>query len=542
MSGALPGTLTNPSVAMGLAGLYDWSTAQPFLNHFRMARPWVGRRDGGFGTPDFEELRRMGAIDPEGWVRAVPPGLEAVTTVLLTELPAQALDLAASYELTWQGEGDLRLLGAEVLARGPNRIVFSFRPGPAAMVELQIRAVTSGPIRDIAIVQSGNLARHRAGDLFRVEWLELVRNCRALRFMDWMRTNDSPQCDWQDRPRPEDAFYTWRGAPVEVMVRLANAVGADPWFTLPHLAGRDHVARFATAVCDGLNPDLRAHYEYSNEMWNTIFGQSRWAIAQAERRWPGQGDGFVQWYAARAVAMADEVARVHAQPGAPGCVRVISTHTHWLGLEQAILEAPLWRAEDPRRTAPWRHFDAYAVSGYVDGGMGLDENLPALRALIADRGAAGARAALRAQLIAGGWRDSGRTVATLRAVWDHHAAIAWARGLKLLMYEGGCHVTLPPGARDDPAMLRFYEEFCYSAEMGQVQTAALAEWATAGGQMFNLFVECDRPSVHGFWGLRRHTGDDNPRSTAVEDWNESHPGAADRAEDCFLGDFEADHG
>lgn len=535
----LPGTLTNPPLAVGLAGLLDWSTAQPLLDHFKLARPWTGTVGGRFGALSFDDLRAQGVIDPQGWPLAVPEGVEAVSTVLLTELHAGAQDLAGRYLLTWRGEGEIALKGATAQAPQDGGIAFDFRPDPQRALGLDITRITRGPIRDIRVVQLDNLSRHRDGQLFRREWLDRVRNYRLLRFMDWMFTNNSVQAEWADRPRPEDAFYTWRGAPVEVMVAALNEVGADGWFCVPHLASADWLRRFATVVRDGLSPGLRAWYEYSNEMWNMQFGQTQWAIEQARGLWPAQGDGFMQLYAARSVAMAEELDRIHAaDPGR--CVKVISTHTHWLGLEGAALDAPDWRADHPLKPPPYRHFDAYAVSGYFDGGIDRAENVPAIRALL-EQGEAAARTALRDQMLHGGWPESGRTIASLRQTWDYHAEIARRRGLALVMYEGGSHITPPAPALADPALAEFYQRFNYSAEMGQVYTAALDEWAAAGGSQFNQFVECDRPSPFGYWGLQRHLGDENPRWAAVDTWNRGHQGQDGRGGSDFIGGYEMDN-
>lgn len=529
-------SVTNPSIAVGLNGLMDWSPAQPFLDHFKMARPWVGRKGDIFHAMSFDELRQAGAIDPFGWPLHVPSGIDAIGAVLLTELDPNADDLAGRYVMAWGGQGEISLLGAQNIQESPNRMDFTFQPDPGQHLEVRITRLGSQPIRNIRIVKADNVARYNNGNLFRIEWLDMIRNYRLLRFMDWMQTNDSVQSEWDSRARANDAFYTWRGAPVEVMVRLANAVGVDAWFNMPHLATPDYIERFSAYVRKYLNPGLKAYYEYSNEMWNTQFGQSLWAIDRAREIWPGQGDGFVQHYAGKSVEMAQILDRVYAG-GNAALVKVISTHTHWLGLEDAILNAPEWRRDDPSRQPPHRYFNAYAVSGYFDGGLQQEENSTLIREICA-MPSQRARTALRDQILHGGWPESGRTIAGLRQVWDYHADIARRLNLDLIMYEGGTHITLPDLFQTDDALMRLYESFNYSAEMGQIYQAALAEWRAAGGKLFNVFVECARPAHYGYWGLQRHIGDENPRWSAVEVHNREYPGDADRPDDAFLGSYE----
>ncbi|MFT4011893.1 MAG: hypothetical protein QM682_00560 [Paracoccus sp. (in: a-proteobacteria)] len=534
MPDSRPATLTNPALAVGLNGLNDWSTAQPFLDHFKMARPWSGRRGEDFGVVPFAELQARGAVDARGWLLAVPGDVDAVSTVLLTEIDPRAEDLARRYRMTWAGQGRIQLLGAEIVEQGPNRILFDFAPDFGRFAEIRVTEVTDGPIRDIRVVQLDNLARHKAGHVFRLEWLDAIRNYRLLRFMDWMGTNGSAQAVWSDRPRVEDAFYGWRGAPVELMVDLANEIGADAWFNVPHLADEDWIARFAAYVRDHLRPGLQAWFEYSNEMWNMQFPQTQWAIEQARALWPGQGDGFMQFYAGRAVAMARALDRVFAsRPG--DLVKVLSSQTHWLGLEGAVLDASDWRAANPLLPAPPAFFDAWAVSGYFDGGLDLPENVARVRALAAELDPLRLRGRLRDQVLQGGWPESGRTIANLRQTWDYHAQVARRHGLRLVMYEGGTHIVPPAEVQTDPALSALWERFNYSAEMGQIYASALDEWRAAGGEGFNLFVECASVGNYGYWGLQRHLGDENPRWAAVDAWASRHEGMDARAEGVFVG-------
>src|SRR5262249_35823308 len=76
------------------------------------------------------------------------------------------------------------------------------------------------------------------------------------------------------RPRPAHATFSGRGVPVELLVDLANRLKADPWFCMPHLADDDFVRQFAAMVKARLDPSLKVYLEYSNESWNSMFGQS----------------------------------------------------------------------------------------------------------------------------------------------------------------------------------------------------------------------------------------------------------------------------
>jgi hypothetical protein len=58
---------------------------------------------------------------------------------------------------------------------------------------------------------------------------------------------------------------------------LANAVGASPWFCMPHFASDDYIRNFAQLVLSSLRPDVKVYVEYSNEVWGTLFPGGQYA-------------------------------------------------------------------------------------------------------------------------------------------------------------------------------------------------------------------------------------------------------------------------
>jgi len=87
----------------------------------------------------------------------------------------------------------------------------------------------------------------------------------SLRFMDWQHTNAQTDVAWSDRKQIGHRTYT-DGVPIEHMITLANIVGADPWFCMPHTANDDYVRSFARLALDTLRVDLRVYIEHSNEV------------------------------------------------------------------------------------------------------------------------------------------------------------------------------------------------------------------------------------------------------------------------------------
>lgn len=496
----------DPSLGLGLAGVADWSSEQPFLDHMKSARPWVASTPEQWGAWDNGRLAAEGYLSPEGWPRALPPGAARFESVVLTDLPSDARGLAGTYILSWEGDAEVQVYGlAQQVVDDGRTIRFDFQPGDGMVVVAVSRIGLQDPLRSMTLVRADRRPLLENGAVFNPDFLARVRDFRAVRFMDWMMTNGSTQVAWEDRPRLEDASWMMRGVPVEVMVQLANEIGADPWFTLPHMADDTYVTAFATYVRDHLDPRLKVHAEWSNEVWNFLFPQAQWAEEQARARWdvPDGGDAWMQFAGLRAAEVADLWADVFGTAAEERLVRIVAVHTGWLGLEEPLLQAPLAVAEG--RAPPVESFDAYAVTGYFGHSAGAEEMAPRLRASMEDGSVLEEVTALaRADI------DELR-----ERLWPYHAEVARENGLQLVAYEGGTHmVGLGPETQGDQ-MTELYTAYNYSPQIGELYRQLLEAWREVGGGLFMHFASVARPSVHGSWGALRHLDDSNPRWDAL---------------------------
>lgn len=533
---ALPGS---GHVAIGLASVEDWSTQQPFLDMMKAARPWIGHKAGQWGGVDIEGLRADGVLDAAGWPLRMPRNLGSIGTVILTDLPPEAQSLAGRYVLRYEGTGVI-----EVTGRGKNvryakgEVRFDYTPGPGS-VDIRIQRInTSDPPRITSILREDAVEAYDRGQRFNPAWLTILGDFRALRFMDWMETNDSTLSAWEDRPRPGDVSYT-SGVPIEVMIDLANTLEKDPWFNVPHLADDAFVREFASMVKKRLDPRLTAYVEFSNEVWNWQFTQAVWADEMAMARW-GERDKWVQYYGLRAAEVARIWSEVFGDEAKTRLVNVVSTQTGWLGLEHEILKAPLVTNEGI--AAPHTAFDAYAVTGYFGGVLGTQERAGMVKDWIAasltkaeeDAAARGLSGQAAKDHVARHRYDAA-TAWALREVQDgalsgnptdtlsdllgrilpYQAAVARAHDLDFIMYEGGTHIVGHGALVDDEDLTAFFVHLNYTEEMGRLYEILLKGWKANGGQLFNAFVDVAMPSKWGSWGALRHLGDSNPRWDAL---------------------------
>ena len=544
--GAPPEPVGPVPMAVGLNGVHDYGTQQPFIDVMKAARRWIGHMPGEWGGALHADLEQAGYLDEHGWPVEIPPELGSIGTVMLTDLPEEARSLAGRYVLRFEGDGIVEVGGrARNVRYGRNEVRFDFTPGPGPIdvrIQRTDRERTGNYVRNITVVKQEHLEIFEAGAVFNPDFLRRIEGFDALRFMDWMDTNDSPQETWADRPVREDYTYTLNGVPAEVMIDLANLLGVDAWFTMPHKADDAYMRRFATLVRDTLWHDLTAYVEFSNEVWNWQFDQAKWADRQARARW-GRDNGWVQYYGLRASEVAKIWSGVYGPEADGRLINVISTQTAYKELERAILDPPLLREEQPDRPPVHSYFDAYAITGYFGSALGREDRAPMVRQWIADsralaeqladeQGLTGAArdtyvaahkfdaatalawAELRDGLSSG--EPSDTLVNLVNDLFPYHAAVARDHDLDLIMYEGGTHlVGLGPTVNDEE-LTEFFIHVNYSAEMGALYTELINGWHAAGGKLFNVFVDTRNPNKWGSWGALRYLSDDNPRWRAIQ--------------------------
>ena len=478
----------------------DWSDAIPFIDLMHDARPWQG---GGKKDPvvDLD-------LDTHGWPRSLN-GYDAITSIVRTGSGAGFVghDWRASY----RGEGTLTVDGTvDVVEQKPGSIRFRGKPGN---VWITIRATdparTGNYIRDITIVREDRRRLHAAGKTFNPDLLAFLAPFRSLRFMDWMLSNDKEpahggrwtarstldQAQWRTQfidPHHPGAGLTAGGYPVEVLVRLANELGASPHFNMPYQADDAYVRSFATLVRAQLAPTLGVTVEYSNEVWNWGFPQATYAREQAEKLWPGEGSGWIQFMGARASTMCGIWKDVFASPADKRRVRcVIAPQTGWFDIATASLECPRWVAMGH---APCHvGMDAIAITGYFSGLIHRTENAALVKAWLQQGKAFALDQAFR-QLELGdvsGLRDGDQPASPGRSdslrsvaeVFRSFRKLADRYGLDLYVYEGGTHFDNDR----DPIVRDFLIDVVHEPRMEAVYLKLLQSFADAGGPVFNLW-------------------------------------------------------
>lgn len=459
-----------PRLGTNLDPISDWGTMLPFTDVFKTSRPWIS---GNLATWQWDDGRPLD-LDARGWVRSLLPNQVARTLMLVEDVTLHVG--AGRYVVTYDGSGELWYENqATLVSHAPGRDVIDVHAHANGGIFLSVVATSpSNPLRNVRVVPEADAASPEP-PTFTDEFLARLEPYGVLRFMDWGMTNGSPLAHWGDRPVPADARWsTEKGVPIEVMVDLANATCAEPWFCVPHLADDAYVRAMAELIHARLAPGLRVWIEHSNETWNGGFPQA-WHV-QDEGLAAGLSKDAWQagwfWHARRSVRIFEIFSEVFA--GGRPLVRVMGGfQTVPWGNEQAL------SFEDA-----YLETDVLAIAPYFGHEWGTDR-------LAETRGMNATQLvnALRSQSLP--W------VLDLAA---ENRALADSYGVGLVAYEGGHHLNAPQLGWNDPVHALFHQA-ARSPAMGALYADYLASWRAIAGGTFVNFTLCGRFTQWGCWSL-----------------------------------------
>lgn len=460
-----------PPIGTNLNGLSYSSTELPFLNVFKNAGAWQS------GTQEEWDDKRRLDTDVRGWVRSLKPG-QVANLVLFHDTAKFGGTLATRYLVQYEGKGTLEYAElAKLIERRNQSDLIEIESGSGNATITLTSTDPSDYLRDIRITPEGREAK--TGELFNPAFLKSLKGYRALRFALWMlgESADFPAPRrWQQRPTPEDAFWSAKGASVEAMVALSNRLQADPWFSLPHEADDDYVRRFAQVVKKTLDPKLKVYLEYSNEVWNEVFPGTAYARKKglALGLSKDAGEATLRYYAKRAV----EIFKIWEQAlGKDRLVRVLAFQSD---INPEYAEEIALSFGDTRK-----HVDALAIGPYFGTDLAADAaGVERVRKMTLDE--------LMRELQAS-------SLPKAREQMLAHAAVARKYGLPMIAYEGGQHLWNMSG-QAAPEVDALFTAANRDPRMGALYTRYLNDWAEAGGGLFMHELDCGNFEGAGNWG------------------------------------------
>jgi hypothetical protein len=535
--------VSDPTLSTNLGGIADWSTDLVFIDLIQMSRPWAASPSG----TNWDGLFSGGYLDADGWPLSIPPGDTSVGTYWGAR-PGGNYLANESMTLTWEGTATVSLGGGgsqNVVQVNSNTITFNF--GSAGITEglnFSITSMGAAPNnpRNFRLIRDKFQALYDAGERINPDYIQSVQDFRLLRFMTWTQTNRGNQIpmapskswEWTDMSTHANrvTFSNFGNdlqvnhGPVKDAVDICNKVKADPWFCFIHYGSDDYITQFATYVRDNLDPSLVAHFELSNEIWNSgSFNHFAYFLNEGRTAWPGasgDSDPEVAYSAAgkriyEAALLVDAVyagiesRRVNVM-GTQGW-DVPSSPDSPLNLQG---NAAVWQAQDPGNyVQPASVCQAAAIAPYYGTAFtGFWDEDPVIAARMSEfvtQYQAGTHLEWFYDWLTDPANDGSiqNTASTIEITHNDAAAL----GLELLQYEGMRHYLhgnfwfgFPSGADGLAGML----EFARSEQDAMCALQMWNEWEKWGNGPLQVFAHIGEWSGYGAWTHSEFYGDDSP--------------------------------
>jgi hypothetical protein len=475
-------------MGMNLAGVADWSSEIVFVDAMKASRPWSSQKEGaafGQGGPL--------PLDERGWPKQLADQQFAEALIYM--------DIGAHYPggkyvCTFEGKGELEFSNAaQGKKAGPNRYAVDVDNARGFMAVRVRKTDPKDPVRNIRLVPEQYKDSYQLQP-FLPEFLERYKGFQVIRFMDWLRVNNSTIEKWSERSRPEDQTQAGqKGVALEYCLQCANALDADPWLCIPHKADDDYVRNFAKMVKEKLNSKHKVYIEYSNETWNQLFDQAKYCTERglALKLSDKPYDAELRYSSQRSV----EVFKIFEEVfgGKDRLVRVIAAHgAHlWTGTTEMD-----WK--DAYKSA-----DAIAIAPYFGNRFGDPKTADQVSMATVDELLDGCQ----------------KMIADNKKTNETYAVEAKKRDLKLMTYESGQHLVGVAGAQDNEKLMKLFHEANRHPRMKELYLRDLKNWQEIGGSTFCVFSSMGLYTKWGSWGVLEHRDQDPataPKWQAIQEF------------------------
>ena len=482
------------ALGINLGGVTYWSTEIVFVDIFKHSQTWKSQAPG-------KKYAQGGPLDltKDGWVRSLANHGQFADSIILSSINGRYP--GGIYTCLYDGQGELKFAyGTSVVDQKPGCIKVKVKPEQNLLTVGIIKTDPKDPVRNIRFILPGFENTYNKQP-FHPDFLKRWEKFKVLRFMDFQRTNNSRQTDFSDRPIP--AIQTQGdsgGVALEYMIQLANTLNADPWFCIPHLATDDYVRKFAKMVKQQLNPNLKIYIEYSNECWNSIFGQARYCKDKGKELGLSDNDYQAQlrYYSKRSVQIFKLWEQVFG--GTKRLVRVLAAQS-----------ANPWTSEQVMDfEAAYKQADVLGIAPYFGHALGNPKNQDNTVKMSVDEVLDACKGYIE---------ENNKTIAK-------QAELAKERGLRLIAYEGGQHLVGHGGAENNKKMEELFHSANRHPKMKQLYLEYLAGWKENGGTMMAIFSSTGRFSKWGSWGIMEYHGQpvaEAPKYLAVIEFLNKNP-------------------
>lgn len=486
----------NPFI-INIRDINDWSTESVFKDEFLMSREWIAQHPDsswGKGAP----LK----VDKNGWVTELKDRNYAEAMMFTNGNRNRD---GGKYICLYEGKGKLNFWNSKILKEEPGRIEVELPKGIG--ISVQVRETDPDDyvknIRFVLPEHEKNFQKEPFHEKFVNRWGKYY----AIRFMEVQKTNAQQEVSWESRTTKVSSTQTRRqgGMSVEYMVEMANTLNSDGWFCIPHQADDKYIRKFAEYVRDNLKPELRAYFEYSNEVWNNVFACSKWCEQKGLDMGLSQNafQARLFFYAKRSVQMFDIVEDVFKNK--ERVVKVLSSQSENPWTAEQIL-----KFEDAYKRA-----DALAIAPYFGGRLGSPDSQNDIANWSVDKVLDSLEREVK-------YEQSDRIKDNFELLKNKFSD----RKLDLITYEGGQHLVGYAGAENNKKLEELFTAVNRHPRMKDIYYSYLSHWKKSGGKAFALFSSMEKPNKWGMWGLLEDEYQDTtkaPKYMAAREFAKKNP-------------------
>ncbi len=474
----------------------------PFVDLFRMslpfheARPWLTK-----GKVEYDKF---------GWPKKLNGGQAG--TRFVANMPQQSIPVGA-YTVLYKGKGKIKYGGNAHLVRhypGKDLITLKGHKGKITGTLIITETDPDDYIRDIQLIMPGGICKndpfrhirnpqrctknnpflayvaHAKKIVFNPDYLTFMKKFRVIRLMNMSGITRNNLATWDKRPTVEQS--TWggkegrRGIPLEIMVQLANTIGIDPWFNLPHRANDEFVRKYARYISENLDPKLKAYVEYTNEAWNGIFSQTHYIQRMGAQLGLDKNKAYAgyKFFSKRSV----EIFKIWEQEfnGVNRIVRVMGGMATNVPLTHMLLGY-----EDA-----YKHVDSLAIAPYFHATQTAQKKIDSIDSVFE---------LLRSPL-------NKYSVPNTIKIIRNQAKTAARYGVELIAYEGGQHLVAYRTHTMKEGPNAFLIKANKDNRMGKLYYEFLEGWKKAGGKLFVAFSAPRSYNWIGSWGIKEYITQD----------------------------------
>ncbi len=511
------------SMGINTNEIMDTTASIPFIDVFKTSipfeegRPWITK-----GKVTYDKF---------GWPKNLNGG-QAGTRFLHT-IPGKAVP-AGNYTVLYDGEGKMTYSDdAKLIHREKGKDIISIIPSRSGVKdELRVKLIIkhSNPnnyLRNIRVLMPGGVCsnnpfrrvnnakqcrgshylafeKHSDKLIFNPAYLDYMKDFKVVRFMNMSGITRNPISKWDKRPKITDP--TWggkegmRGAPIEIMVALANKLNADPWFSIPHKATNNYIRQQARYVKNNLKPGLKAYVEYTNEAWNSIFTQAHYVKDMGERMQLDidRDKGGYKFFSMRSVQIFDMWEKEFGNT--QRFVRVMGSWVGWTRLSEMLLSY---------RNA-YKKTDAIAIAPYFEPSL---KNSKKARSV--------------AQIFKMIYDPKERrSIPEVLKQIKKNADLAAKFGVELIAYEGGQHLVDWKSRSVNSHPTKLFIQANKDWRMSKAYTDFLNGWKKNGGKLFVNFSAPRTYQWYGSWGTKEYITQSTakaPKHRAIMQFSRKNP-------------------